>query len=80
MKLSKEEYARKRIHNGSLVQIENSVTRVTLRHHLANSYPCDGIFSQHPTTIKDSYILPREKSSELQEIWPKSLFSTCTMV
>ena len=32
MKLSKEEYARKRVHNGSSVQIENSVTRVTARH------------------------------------------------
>ena len=29
MQLSKEEYARKRIRNGSLVQIKNSVTRVT---------------------------------------------------
>ena len=32
MQLSKEEYARKRIHNGSSVQIENSVTLVTARH------------------------------------------------
>ena len=32
MQLSKEEYARKWIHNGSSVQIENSVTRVTVRH------------------------------------------------
>ena len=59
MQLSKEEYARKRIHNGS-VQIENSVTRVTVRHHSAslvkpNSYPRDGIFNQHLTNIKDSY-------------------------
>ena len=62
MQLSKEEYARKRIHNGSLVQIENSVTRVTVRHHSAslvkpNSYPRDGIFNQHLTAIKDSYNL-----------------------
>ena len=61
MQLSKEEYARKRIHNGSSVQIENSVTRVTVRHRSAslvmpNSYPRDGIFNQHLTTIKDSYI------------------------
>ena len=54
MQLSKEEYTRKRIHNGSSVQIENSVTRVTVRHHEANSYPRDGIFNQKLTTIKDS--------------------------
>ena len=59
MRLSKEEYARKRIPNGSSVQIEN--TRVTVRHHSAslvmpNSYPRDGIFNQHLTTIMDSYI------------------------
>ena len=62
MLLSKEEYARKRIHNGYSVQLENSVTRVTVRHHSAslvmlNSYPRDGIFNQHLTTIKDSYML-----------------------
>ena len=62
MQLSKEEYARKRIHNGSSVQIENSVTRVTVRHHSAslvmpNSYPRDRIFDQHLTTITDSYKL-----------------------
>ena len=62
MQLSKEEYARKRIHNGSSVQIENSVTRVTARYHSAslvmpNSYPRDRIFNQHLTTIKDSYIM-----------------------
>ena len=61
MQLSNEEYARKRIHNGSLLQIENFVTRVTLQHHSAslvmpNSNPCDGIFNQHLTTIKDSYV------------------------
>ena len=61
MQLSKEEYTRKRIHNDSSVQIENSVTRVNVRRHLAslvipNSYPCDGIFYPHLTTIKDSYI------------------------
>ena len=60
MQLSNE-YARKGIHNGSLVQIENSVTRVTAQHHSAslvmpNSYPRDGIFNQHLKTIKDSYI------------------------
>ena len=53
-------HARK-IHNGSSVQIENSLTRVTVWHHKAcllmpKSYPLDGIFNQHLTTIKDSYI------------------------
>ena len=62
MRLLKEEYARKRIHYGSSVQIENSITRVTVRHHstslaMPNSYPRDGIFNQHLTTIKDSYNL-----------------------
>ena len=62
MQLSKEEYASKRIYNGPSVQIENSVTQVTVRHHSAslvmpNSYHRDGIFNQHLTTIKDSYIL-----------------------
>ena len=59
--VSKEEYARERIHNNSSsVQIENSVTRITVRLHSAslvmpNSYPSDGIFNQHFKTIKDSY-------------------------
>ena len=57
--MSKEEYARKRKHNGSSVQIENSVSHVTVRHHSASlvmpdSYPRDGIFNQHLTTVKDS--------------------------
>ena len=65
MQLSKEKYARTRIHNGSLVQIENSVTWVTVRHHTAilvmpNSYSRDGIFNQHLTTIKDSYNIIQE--------------------
>ena len=53
MQLSKEEYARKIIHTGSSVQIENSVTRVAVRHHEA--YHRDGIFNQHVTDIRDSY-------------------------
>ena len=62
MQLSKGVYARKRIHNGFSVQIENSITQVTVQHHwvslvMPKSYPHDGIFSQHLTTIKDSYIL-----------------------
>ena len=61
MQLSMEEYARKRINNAPSVQIENSVTLVTVRHHsaslvMSNSYPRDRIFNQHLTTIKDSYI------------------------
>ena len=60
MQSSKEEYAIKRIHNGCEVQIENSVTRVTVRHHeasivMSNSYPRDGIFNQHLAIIEDSY-------------------------
>ena len=60
MQLSKEEYAKIKIHNGSSVEIENSVTRVTARHHstnpvMSNSYPHDGIFNQHLTTIKDLF-------------------------
>ena len=46
----------------SSVRIENSVTRVTIRHYSAslvmpNSYPRDGSFNPHLTPIKDSYIL-----------------------
>ena len=33
MQLTKEEYARKIILNGSSVQIENSVNQVTVQHH-----------------------------------------------
>ena len=49
-----------RIFNGCEVQIENSVTRVTVRHHEAcrvmpNSYPSDGIFNLHWRTIMDSF-------------------------
>ena len=48
------------IFNCCEVPIENSVTRVTVRHHEAwrvmpNSYPSDGIFNLHLTTIKDSF-------------------------
>ena len=48
MQLSKKEYATKRIHYGCEVLIENPSL-------MQNSYPRDGIFSQHLTTIKDSY-------------------------
>ena len=51
------------IFNGCEVLIENSVTRVTVRHHEACrmmpiSYPSDGIFNQHLTTIMDSFSTP----------------------
>ena len=36
MELSKEEYARKRIHNGCLVQIESSVTQDNCSASLGN--------------------------------------------
>ena len=60
MQLSKEEYARKRIHNGCLVRIENPDTQENCSHHSAsltmtNSYPRDRIFNPHLTAIKDSY-------------------------
>ena len=50
----------KRIFNSCEVQIENSVTRVTVRHLEAcrvmpNSYPSDGIFNLHRKTIMDSF-------------------------
>ena len=68
MQLSKEEYVGKRRHNGSSVQIENSVIRVTVWHHSAScksrdaeSNPRDENFNPHLTTIKDSYI-PHYKS------------------
>ena len=49
-----------RIFNGCEVLIENSVTRVTFRHHdvcrvMPNSYPNDGIFNLHQRTIMDSF-------------------------
>ena len=57
MQLSKEEYARKRIHNNCLVQIESPVTQVGVRHHSAslamlNSYRRDRIFNPQLTAIK----------------------------
>ena len=60
MQLSKEEYARKRIHNRCLVQIESPVTQNTVRHHSAslamlNSYRRDRIFNPQLTAIKKSY-------------------------
>ena len=49
-----------RIFNGCEVLIENSVTRVTVRHHEAcrvmpNRYPSDGTFNLHRRTIMDSF-------------------------
>ena len=71
MQLSEEEYARKRIHNGSSVQIENSFTPASLV--IPNSYALDGIFNQHLTTIKDSDILssmePEQDSSTTADLF-----------
>ena len=61
MQLPKEEYARKRIYNGCLVQIESPVTQDNCdRHHSAsmammNSYRRDRIFNPQLTAIKNSY-------------------------
>ena len=49
-----------RIFNGCEVLTENSVMRVTVRHHKAcrvmpNSYPSNGIFNLHLTIIMDSF-------------------------
>ena len=57
MQLSKEEYARKRTHNGCLVQIENPLTQDNCSASLAmlNSYRCDRIFNPQLTAIKNSY-------------------------
>ena len=62
-----------RIFNGCEVWIENSVTQVTAWHHSAslvilNSYPHDGIFNPHLTTIKDSYILAPLSHTEIP-VW-----------
>ena len=51
-----------RIFNGCESLIENSVTRVTIRHHEAcrvmpNSYPNDGIINLHRRTIMDFIFL-----------------------
>ena len=76
MQLLKEEYARKRINNGRLMQIENSVTLDNCSASLVmpNSYPYDGIFNPHITTIKDSYILAYQKSVIL--IWDRDSYLT----
>ena len=60
MQLSKEEYARKRIHNGYRCTLKIPSLGFTVRHHSAslvmpNSYPRGGIFNQHLIIIKDSY-------------------------
>ena len=53
MQLSKEEYARKRIHNGCLMQIESPVTQDNYSASLAmlNSYRRDRIFNPQLTAI-----------------------------
>ena len=59
MLLSKEEFARKRIHIACSVRTENSVTWDNCLASLVmpNAYPRDGIFNPPITIIKDSYIL-----------------------
>ena len=66
MRLSKEEYARKRIHNGCLVRIENKATtdNYSVSLVMPNSYPRDGIFNPHLTTIKNSYSLTQATYEE----------------
>ena len=49
----KENYARKRIQNGCLVRIENSITRNNCSASLG--YPCDGISIRISQPLKDSY-------------------------
>ena len=62
MQLSKEDYARKIIHNGCSVRIENSVNQDNYYASLGNlampnSYPRDRIFNPHLTDsyCKDTY-------------------------
>ena len=73
MQLSKKDYARKRIHNGCQLRIENSVTRdnCSASRGLQNSDPRDGIFNLHLTTIKDSYnlFLCFYRNEEIQMTW-----------
>ena len=76
MQLSKEEYARKRIHNGCLVQIESPVTQDNCPASLGklsmlNSYRCDRIFNPQFTAIKNSYNKENVKCSNVcyTRIW-----------
>ena len=60
MQLSKEEYARKRTHNGYLLQIESPVTQDNCSASLgkprdAESYRRDRSFNPQLTAIKNSY-------------------------
>ena len=60
MQLSKEEYARKRTHNGCLVQIKSQVTQDNCSASLCkppmlNNYRRDRIFNPQLTAIKNSY-------------------------
>ena len=56
MQLSKEVYARKRIHNGCLVQIENPVTQDNSANlAMLNSYRRDRIFNPQLIAIRISY-------------------------
>ena len=51
IQLSKEEYARKRIHNGCLVQIESPVTQDNCSASLRKSQDADRIFNPQLTAI-----------------------------
>ena len=78
MQLLKEEYARKRMKNGRSVQIENSVTLDNCSASLVmpNSYPHDGIFNPHITTIKDSYILAYQIRKSVILTWDRDSYLT----
>ena len=74
MQLLKDEYARKRIHNGCLVQIENTSLRITVRHPEASKQlPSDRNFNLKLKTIKESYILTPDSSMQ-QSAWPSDCF------
>ena len=60
MQMSKEKYARKRTHNGCLVQIESPVTQDNYSASLekprdAENYRLERIFNPQLTAIKNSF-------------------------
>ena len=76
MQLSKEDYARKIIHNGCSVRIENSVNQDNYYASLGNlampnSYPRDRIFNPHLTAIKDSYY-----KDTYENVWCSNIYYT----
>ena len=73
MQLSKEVYARKRIHNGCLVQIENSITWGNCSASLgkpddAEQSPSWQNFQSKMHNIKDSYIPAYVSSTKLTSV------------